>query len=103
VSEPVTIPNFPSTLKNILLDSFKKLDDDSWLRFIDHLPGIYYRNIVIEAMLRDVSSMVVLKRMLRSAYFNRNTVMERIVLRTMVKTNLGQLVNADAVAVIMSY
>lgn len=103
VSEPVTIPNFPKTLNTVLLDSFKKLDDESWLRFIDHLPNINYRSIVVDAMLRDVSSIVVLKRMLRSPYFNRKTVIELIVLRTMVKTNLSQLVNSDAVAVILSF
>jgi hypothetical protein len=54
-------------------------------------------------MLQDVKSIVVLKKMLRSPYFNRTKVLERIVSLTMVKANLSQLVNSDAVSLIMSY
>ncbi len=103
MTEPSSLPALPNTLRSVLIISFKKLEDESWIRLIDHLPRIYYEKICSEIMLQDVKSMVVLKKMLRSPYFNRTKVLERIVSLTMVKTNLSQLVSSDAVSLIMSY
>jgi hypothetical protein len=103
MSEPSSLPALPKTLRSILIISFKKLEDESWLRLLDHIPTIYYEKLCSEIMLQDVKSIVVLKKMLRSPYFNRTKVLERIVSLTMVKSNLSQLVNSDAVSLIMSY
>lgn len=100
---PVTITNIPNCLKKIIIHSLARLDDDSWLRLIDHMPNTYYEMIMTEIMLRDVSSIVVLKRMLLSPYFKQRKVLERLIVRLTVKKNLQTLTNATAVWHILSF
>ena len=103
ITEPTSLPTLPATLANIIVHSVKRLDDASFIRLIDHLPNISYKVLVTQIMWRDVTSIAVLKRMLRSDYFKGYKVMERLIYAFTIKTNLRQLLQEDMITLIMGY
>lgn len=103
VSHPTHLPTLHKNLTNPLFYSLKRLDDDSFIRLIDHLPNMSYDRVLAELMWRDVSRIAVLRRMLTSPWFDRKLVVECLVKLAEINTNLGQKVNADVVSLILSY
>lgn len=103
ISEPTSLPTLPATLTNFIVHSVKRLDDPSFIRLIDNLPNTGYKVLVTQIMWRDVTSIAVLKRMLRSDYFKGYKVMERIIHAVTIKTNLRQLLQEDMITLILGY
>ncbi len=103
ISEPTSLPMLPATLTNFIVHSVKRLDDASFIRLIDHLPNTGYKVLVTQIMWRDVTSIAVLKRMLRSDYFKGYKVMERIIYAVTIKSNLRQLLQEDMITLILGY